>query len=66
MIQNADQDKENMKKKWVKKGREQITGEVEQQMGDGGDSRANCIKVESSRISPIVGVASQNWTQIDK
>lgn len=43
-----------------------MTGEVKQQMGDKGDSRAKCIKVESSRISPIVGVASQNWAQLDK
>lgn len=61
-----DLNKENAVDRGVKRGREADLGEAVQIAGELWESRLKSIEVEANRISPKVGVASHNWTQVDK
>lgn len=58
--------KENADDRGVKRGRESDLGEAMQISEELWESRLKSIKVEANRNSPKVGVASHNWTQVNK
>lgn len=62
MAQSCDLNKENIRGKGIKRGRELEVLEGEKQVEEGRDSRNKCIKLKISRNSLMVEVASHNWT----